>query len=238
MPVVITVLYGFWNLRSMENTSAVAFVSDQFQASTVDLKTLFAVVPIVIFAFAGFELLFSLVNFVKNAFDTVGKAIFTGFFLVTLLYTLYQFFFMFVAHDSLPPSLQIIITVCVGLAAYGVAYNSIFAQYNNLRQFITKNMKIPKRNFHFVTTAMPIFIICLTVLFYVVLFFFKGFFILQQLSATGTMTIYTLLIIAYIKHLKHFALFTFSRSIITLLGIGTIGLMFFASIRNALLFGV
>jgi hypothetical protein len=223
IPILLTVFllfYVFFIGFSLD-------IQKQFFAIPLKLASFFESISITIFAFAGFEALFSFGNytFLSTKKVSFGRILLYGFFVSWMLYVLYQFGVGYIAAHSAVSSFDGVfgflslafeksfffeyliraMSVCVFASSFGVAHGVVYAAVKNISSCCVGCSKSLVQGSVFLLLSV------------FALFFFDKIFLLQQLSSLGTICTYGIFVYCYIREKFDFVSFAACFSCILLL---------------------
>ena len=150
IPILFIILVGFWFLNP-----------HNFVHITFSFANTAAILPMAIYAFAGFEASFSLNRHIENAQRNAPRAIIVSYLIVICTYLLYQsayygalnltelmyakhadgiLLFLNSIYTKVHPHLQALFYLCVGTSALGGAYGILFSNMWNLHELTEKKL--------------------------------------------------------------------------------------------------
>lgn len=229
-------------------------------AETLYWSNIPSVIPIVLFAFFGFEIACSISRTIKNPEKNAPKSILYAFGLVICITTLYQLFFflplgktlmaqqsylqafpalcnfMFPHHEFVASSIIKFLHFCIAGAALGGSYGILFSNHWNLYTLAEHNhtffpQLLTKLNKHHIP-SLCVIIEALICACYLLLTHGNQY-LLQQISVLGCVISFTLSIISLIK-LQNMRKSPFGYKVLSYLAFGSCIIFMVTCINNLL----
>lgn len=212
-------------------------VSDALFSDAFDYYKLAQGASITIFAFAGFESLFAIVDLLKDKKKS-ALLLFFSFFISLILYILYQFsIFYLLSYSSIVVSGNESLWQCLESCFWGFRFSAIFIFLINIAIIMSSfgvSLGIMHATVNNLYCSIPflfkknILFVKLTMFAVMILYLYFGrinLFILQQFSSLGTIVLYFLLLISFYRLNKY--------RLICIIGLMSIILFFSIHVYNA-----